>query len=461
MEKTDSKNYTDGFFRTLFSLAVPIILQNLMQTFVNMLDTIMVGRLGAVEIAAVGLGNQIYFMLSMVIFGISSGCSIFVSQFWGQGNIKEIRRVTGLMIFGSLIASVFFTAGAFFAPRFLLSLYTQDAAVIEKGISYLRIVAFSYPLTAVNLAYQMSFRSTEHVVLPMVCTAVSLVLNAVLNALFIFGCDFSFAGFAFHVPAMHVRGAAVATLTCRAVEFLIVIIYSYAKKFEVCGKFSEFFGIDGALFRKVFKTGLPVLFSETVWGLGITFQNGIFAHCGTDAIAAFNITNTISQLTWVFFIGMGNAAAIILGKKIGANEIAGAKAYVRRFSWFMPLVGGFIGLFLFPLSKTLPFFFNVEPHIIQTAKTMIYVLIGVYPLRAFNMLLIVGICRSGGDTFFGMAIDNGFMWLVSIPLAVFAAFVLNLPPFAVMIFLETEQILKALAGIPRIKSGKWLHVLTE
>ena len=158
---------------------------------------------------------------------------------------------------------------------------------------------------------------------------------------------------------------------------------------------------------------------------------------------------------------MGNASAIILGKKIGAGDICGAKWYVNRFIWFMPLTGALIGLFLIPLSHLLPFLFNVEANVLEMARQMIYVLVAVYPLRAFNMLLIVGICRSGGDTFFGMAIDNGFMWIVSIPLAVTAAFVLKLPPYAVMLFLESEQLLKAGAGLPRVLSGKWLHVLTK
>lgn len=461
MKTLDKTNHLKGFYKILFSLAVPIILQNLMQTFVNMLDTIMVGRLGAVEIASVGLGNQVYFMLNMVIFGITSGCSIFISQYWGQNNIVQIRRVTGIMLAGSTIFSTVFAVVAFFAPEFLLGLYTNDSAVIAEGAGYLKIVCLSYPVTAISIAYQMAFRSTEHVRLPMVCTGVSLILNAILNTIFIFGVDFSSIGLNFAIPAFGVKGAAIATLICRTVEFLIAIIYSYSKKYEVCGKFKEFWTFNKDFLFKIVKTSIPVLISETVWGLGITFQNGIFAHCGTDAIAAFNITNTISQLTWVFFIGMGNAASIILGKKIGSSDIEEAKAYVHRFSWFMPLMGAFIGLLLFPLSKMLPVFFNVEANVLQMAKSMIYVLIFVYPLRAFNMLLIVGVCRAGGDTFFGMLADNGFMWLVAIPLGMFAAFTLNLPPWQIMILIESEQLLKTVVGIPRIISGKWLHFLTK
>ncbi|WP_147644990.1 MATE family efflux transporter [Treponema pectinovorum] len=461
LEILERKNLLKGFYKTLFSLAIPIILQNLMQTFVNMLDTIMVGRLGAVEIAAVGLGNQIYFMLSIILFGVSSGCGVFVSQYWGQQNIKGIRRTVGIMLFVCTFFSILFFIAGFFLPDKLFSLYTKDLKVIAQGVSYLKIVAFSYPFTAISFAFQMAFRNTERVYLPMVCTAISLVLNGIFNYIFIFGTNFFLFGQEFSIQPMGVSGAALATMICRIIEFFIVIIYSYSRHYEVCGKIAEFFDFDFSFIKKVFKIAFPVLVSETVWGLGITTQNAIFARAGTFAIAAFNITNTINQLTWVFFIGMGNASAVILGKKIGAEDIEGAKAYVQRSSWFMPLMGAIIGLLLIPLSFSLKFIFKVDPYIISLAQSMIYVLMCVYPLRAFNMLLIVGACRAGGDTIFSMIIDNGFMWLISIPLAFVAAFWWNLPPFAIMLFLETEQVFKVLAGAWRVKSGKWLHMVTH
>ncbi len=211
---------------------------------------------------------------------------------------------------------------------------------------------------------------------------------------------------------------------------------------------------------KLIKVGLPVLFSETLWGLGITTQNSIFAHTGTDPFAAFSITNTVSQLTWVVFIGMGNAAAIILGKKIGAGDKTGARAFTHRFCWFFPLLGLGIGLFLIPLSYLLPLIFNVDSSIIKIAQQMLLVLVFMYPSRAFNMLLIVGICRSGGDTIFASLIDNGWMWIFALPLGYAASFIWGLSAWQILLCLETEQILKTVCGVWRIKSGKWLHKVT-
>ena len=449
------KQLLNGFYKTLFSIAIPIILQNLLQTFVNMMDTIMVGRLGSVPIAAVGLGNQIFFMLNMVVFGVSSGCSIFIAQFWGAKNLSGIRKTFGFMLIVCFFVSLVFLAGGTLIPEKLLSFYTKDEAVLREGIRYLRLVSFCYPMLAISFSCQMAFRSTEHVLLPMVTTAISFVMNVSLNAIFIFG--FSPLG----IPAMGVLGAALATVISRAVEMIITVGVGIARKFEAMGKIRELLGFNLAFIKKLAFVGIPVLLSETLWGFGITTQNSIFAHAGTDSFAAFSIMNTVSQLTWVFFIGMGSASSVILGKKIGAGDEDGARAYTHRFCTFFPLMGVIIGLLLFPISRLLPFIFNVEPHIIAITQSMLFVLMAMYPFRAFNMLIIVGVCRSGGDTVFASIIDNGWMWLLAIPLGCLATFVWHQPAWLILICLESEQVLKTVCGLWRVKSGKWLHNITH
>ena len=448
------KQLLNGFYKTLFSIAIHIILQNLLQTFVNMMDTIMVGRLGSVPIAAVGLGNQIFFMLNMVVFGVSSGCSIFIAQFWGAKNFSGIRKAFGFMLLACFFVSLAFLAGGALIPEKLLRFYSNDQAVLKEGVRYLRLVSFCYPMLAISFSCQMAFRSTEHVVLPMVTTAISFVMNVSLNAIFIFGCQ------PLGIPRMGVLGAALATVISRAVEMIITLAVGITRKFEAMGKIRELLGFNLAFIKKLAFVGIPVLLSETLWGFGITTQNSIFAHAGTDSFAAFSIMNTVSQLTWVFFIGMGNASSVILGKKIGAGEEEGARAYTHRFCWFFPLMGAIIGLLLFPISRILPSIFNVESHIIAITQSMLFVLMVMYPFRAFNMLIIVGVCRSGGDTIFASIIDNGWMWLIAIPLGCLATFVWRQPAWVILFCLESEQVLKTICGVWRVKSGKWLHNIT-
>ena len=440
-------------FKSLFVIALPIILQNLMQSTVNMLDTLMVGQLGSVEIAAVGLGNQIYMLLNMVLFGISSGGAIFIAQFWGKKEKSGIWKMEGVMFSFSMVIALIFTFASVFFPKFLIGLYSKDFHVIEIGARYLRIVAFSFPFFAMSFAFSMALRSTEHVKLPMVATMISLVLNAILNYLLIFGIGF--------FPSLGIVGAAIATCISRIVECFILFIVAYSKKYEVASSVKNLFSFTLFEVRKFIKIAFPVIINEAIWGLGTSMHSLIMGRTSTEAISAFNITGTISQITWVFFIGVGNAAGIIIGKKIGEGNESEARKYANNLSWFMPVMAIFIGLLLIPISKFLPFMFNVEANILVQAKMMLMILMCCYPLNAFNMCWVVGICRAGGDTVFAAIIDVCFMWIIAIPLAACVAYFTNVQPYIIYICLLSEQIFKAIVGFYRIKSGKWLHNVVE
>ena len=440
-------------FKSLFVIALPIILQNLMQSTVNMLDTLMVGQLGSVEIASVGLGNQIYMLLNMVLFGISSGGAIFIAQFWGKKEKSGIWKMEGIMFSFSIVIALIFTFASVFFPKFLIGLYSKDFHVIEIGARYLRIVAFSFPFFAMSFAFSMALRSTEHVKLPMVATMISLVLNAILNYLLIFGIGF--------FPSLGIVGAAIATCISRIVECFILFIVAYSKKYEVASSVKNLFSFTFFEVRKFIKIAFPVIINEAIWGLGTSMHSLIMGRTSTEAISAFNITGTISQITWVFFIGVGNAAGIIIGKKIGEGNETEARKYANTLSWFMPVMAIFIGLLLIPISKFLPFMFNVEANILVQAKMMLMILMCCYPLNAFNMCWVVGICRAGGDTVFAAIIDVCFMWIIAIPLAACVAYFTNVQPYIIYICLLSEQIFKAIVGFYRIKSGKWLHNVVE
>ena len=413
----------------------------------------MVGQLGSVEIAAVGLGNQIYMLLNMVLFGISSGGAIFIVQFWGKKENSGIWKMEGVMFSFSIVIALIFTFASVFFPKFLIGLYSKDFHVIEIGARYLRIVAFSFPFFAMSFAFSMALRSTEHVKLPMVATMISLVLNAILNYLLIFGIGF--------FPSLGIVGAAIATCISRIVECFILFIVVYSKKYEVASSVKNLFSFTFFEVRKFIIIAFPVIINEAIWGLGTSMHSLIMGRTSTEAISAFNITGTISQITWVFFIGVGNAAGIIIGKKIGEGNETEARKYANNLSWFMPVMAIFIGLLLIPISKFLPFMFNVEANILVQAKMMLMILMCCYPLNAFNMCWVVGICRAGGDTVFAAIIDVCFMWIIAIPLAACVAYFTNVQPYIIYICLLSEQIFKAIVGFYRIKSGKWLHNVVE
>lgn len=438
-----------GFYSSLIAIAVPIMLQNLLQNFVNMLDTIMIGRLGSVEIAAVGLGNQVFFVLNMILFGITSGGGVFIAQFWGKKDISGIKKSLGIILSLSVIVSAVFTLLCLTIPYSIIRLYSPDTEVIKAGGDYLRLVSLSYIITAITFAYTQAFRCTEKVKLPLVCTILSMVINAVANYLLIF------------VAGWGVKGAALATVFSRLVEVVVILSWSYGHKYESCGKLKELLDFDWSFMGKFVRVAIPVILNETLWGLGITVTNGIYAHAGTDAITAVNITGTISQLTWVFCMGFGNGISVIIGKKIGEGDIELATGYAKRSLWFLPTVGAFVGIFLWPLSYTLPVFFNVGPEIIHTAKQMLIVLMFSYPFASFCMNWIVGVCRAGGDTVFSALAEMGTMWLYAVPIGFLSAFVFDLPVIWIYICISSENILKAAIGLIRVLSGKWLHDVTR
>lgn len=437
-----------GFFTSLVAIAMPISLQALLQNLVNMLDTVMIGRIGSVEIAAVGLGNQIFFILNMILFGITSGGAVFIAQFWGRKDLGGIRKSLGLMTIIAVVVAIIFTVLGLFIPNQLISLYSPDPEVIQVGGTYLRYVCLSYVPTAISFSITLAMRSTERVKLPLVCTSISLVTNIIANYFLIF------------VAGLGVKGAAIATIISRIIELVILLVWSNSHNYEICGRFKELLNFNKSFVCKFIIIAFPVIINETFWGLGTSVYNGIFAHAGTNAFTAYNITGTISQLTWVFCMGFGNGIGVLIGKKIGEKKIDEAKAYASRSLWFMPLIGICVGILLLPLSKLLPFFFNVEPEIIKTATSILMILIFMYPFNSFCMNWIVGVCRAGGDTVFSAVAEIVVLWCVSIPLGYVAAFVLHLSAPMIYLFFCSESIVKAIIGAIRVKSGKWLHEVT-
>lgn len=441
------------FFRSMLSIALPLAIQNLIQSGLNMVDTLMIGQIGETEIAAVALSNQLFFLLVLVIFGISSGASVFASQYWGKKDIHGVKESLSLSLLLSGSAAIIFSIGAIFFPQKILSIYSKDLEVVRIGADYLRIVGFSYLFTSITLTYSASLRSTEKVKLTTMVAALSITINTILNFFLIFGIG--------PFPSLGVKGAAIATVIARLIETLILLFFVYRKNDPSAISFKDLFSISRDYIKRYFRTSTPVILNEIFWSVGITAINLVFARISTEAMASFSITDTIIKLFTVFFFGTSSACAVMVGNRIGAGEEERAKYYAHSYAILGPALGLVMGLLLFPLAGFLPELFNISPQAKYGVKTMLRVLAFLLPFKIFNWHMVVGILRSGGDTKFSLIIEAGGIWLIAVPAAIFTGLVLHWPLAMIYLALSMEEICKFIIGLNRLKSGKWLKNVIE
>lgn len=442
-----------NFLKAMAAIALPIALQNLITSSLNMVDTVMIGGLGSTQIAAVGLANQYFFIFAVIMFGINSGAAIFVAQFWGKEDVANIRRILGIALLSGAVLSTLFTLGAILAPGAVLRIFTEDPKVIEIGVQYIRIVALSYFITGISLSYSFACRSVGHAKLPMMISAVSLGSNTILNYLLIFG--------KFGFPRLEVRGAAIATVIARIIELALLIYVIYKNEYPLAGKLHELFDLKLDFLKRFFKTATPVILNEGFWSVGISMYSAAYARIGTEAIASVQISNTIQNIFMVVAMGLGNACAVMIGNRIGSGDEDTAIDYAKRFSIIGPAIGIVLGTALVIFAPFILKLFNADPVVYEASRRIIIVMAIFMAIKIFNVILIVGIFRSGGDTKFSMFLEMGSVWLVGVPLAFFGAGVLKIPVYYVVALVSVEEVVKALIGIPRFVSKRWVKNVIE
>ena len=444
------------YFRLLVKFALPIALQSLITSSLNIVGVIMIGQLGETSIAAVGLANQAWFLLNQLLFGIVSGCAMFVGQLWGKKDIPNVRRVLGLAVKLGLIAALVFWMLAMFFPDKVLRLYTEDAAVIELGSQYLRIFGWSYGFYAISAAYSVSLRSTGYVRLPLAVSTAALGLNILIAYPFIFGWE------AIGLPALGVNGAAIAGLIARVLECLAMLGVVYWDRLNPsAASLHDLLELDFRFMVSVLKPVLPVIANEFLWAMGITTYSAIYAHIGTSAIAAINIVSTIDQLAFVIFLGIGSATAILVGNLIGQGENEKAYRYAGRSLGLNITGAALMGLLVYLFAGNLFQFFKVSPEVIVDARNILTVLALGMSVRSANQVIIVGILRSGGDTRFSLFLDGFIIWLVGVPVTAAGEFLFHLPVHLVYALTLSEEITKFVLGLARYFSRKWINDLTE
>ncbi|MDL2233001.1 MATE family efflux transporter, partial [Ruminococcaceae bacterium OttesenSCG-928-L11] len=421
------------FYLYFFSLAIPMMLQNVVVLGVNLMDNLMLGGYSELSISAAAVANQIQFALQMLTMGICEGVVVLSSQYWGQKRLGEMKSIIGIgMKLQVVLGILTFLLVAFF-PYQLASLLTDDAATIEECVKYLQIMKYTYPLFCMMNMLVSSMRIVESIKIGFAINITALVVNVIFNYILIFGH--------FGAPRLGIVGAAIATLLSRIVEFAIAAVYVLKVDKKLQLKIREFFRMDFSYLKDYLRVGMPVLLANFVWAVANGAQVAILGRLGAQTLAANSIASTLFNLVYVASGAVGSVSGIIIGKTVGEGDFDRVKNYARSLQLVYLGVGVFSSACLYLVKLAILQFYNIAPDTYALTNTFLNILCITIIGSCYQVPCLTGIVRGGGDTKFVLINDTIHQWLIVLPAAFIAAFVLELPPAIVFVCLKSDQIL--------------------
>lgn len=437
-----------SFYRKVVMIALPITLQSLITIGVNMMDNIMLGKLGEVAMSAASQANQIFSLFQIFCMGMGMGASVLTARYYGMKDIPSLKKTITIMYRLLLSLGAVFTIAAIVAPGFLMSLYTNEPDVIAEGIRYYRWSIPCFLLLGLSLTTTIVLRSIGKVKIPLYTSMGAFFINVGANYTFIFGH--------FGAPAMGVAGAALGTLISRIFEFAIICGYFWFVDKTVAYRVKDFFCKCGDILRDYIRISIPVLVSDGLLGLGNTAVAMVYGRLGSSFVSANSIAAVTMQLSTVVIQGMSNASSIITGHTLGEGKVKEAQDQGYTFLAMGAIFGLFAAVLILFIADPIISFYNITQETREIAFQLMDAVAVIVFFQAMNSILTKGVLRGGGDTKFLMVADILFLWVVSIPLGCLAGFVWKLPAFWIYICIRIDQIIKAVWCIGRLKSGKWI-----
>ena len=442
-----------AFYKTFLPLLFIITLQQLAALTVNLLDNIMLGRYTELSLSGATLVNQLQFVLQQLCGGIGMGVSVLGSQYWGRHETRPIQRVTSVGVKFAIAAGLVFCLGSRLAPHTVLRLFTNDETVITEGMKYLRIMCWTYLIFAVSNTLMYSLQSVETAFIGTVMSCSTIVINFCLNSCLIYGR----LGF----PELGIRGAAVATLTSRIVELIIILVYVLFIDKKLKMNLKDIFGIDFGYLKDFSKAALPVMVSGLMWGVAQGAQTAILGHMSAAVIAANSIASVIFQLFVVVGMSGASAASITMGKTVGKGDFASVKPYTRTLQMLFLLIGVIQAILMLVCRNAIVGFYSVSDEAWALASDFLIVLAITSVGSCYEFPVEGGIIAGGGDPKYQAIVDNLFMWLFTIPSAALSAFVFHASPLVVFCFLKADQLLKCIPNGIVVNRYRWVKQLTR
>lgn len=442
-----------ALYRHLFSLALPIALQNMISFSVSLTDNMMVGRLGEVAISGVYVCNQIQIVLQMLVVGLGTAQLVLAAQYWGKNDKESVKDIVSIAVKFAVICAVIFWITVFFFPTQLLGLYTNNPEVIMEATKYIKIFCFSYVFFAISNVLLASMRCIGTVKIGLYVSIISFFINVLLNWILIFG--------RFGFPAMGIRGSATATLITRIIEFFVVAYYVLVVDKKLVLKARDFLRMNSVLIKDFLRYGLPVLLGDLLWGMNLTVQGAIVGRLGTSSISAVSIANTLFSVISVGVYGTASASAVIVGNAVGEGDREHIKYISRKFQKVFLYIGVGTGLFLFAIKDLVLSFYEISSDTLSIARAIMIVLSITVVGTAYQMSTLTGIVRAGGAVHFVLVNDLIFIWGVVIPLSYIMAFVFHMPTWIVFLCLKSDQLLKCIVAVIKVNRYDWIKTLTK
>ncbi len=449
------------YFRRMLVVAVPIMIQSGVTNFVSMLDNIMVGQVGTLQMSGVSIVNQLMIVFNLCIFGAMSGAGIFTAQFYGKKDDAGVKNTMQYkLLFAFLLTAVGIAAFVTMGDS-LIGAYLQGEAaegerelVASYAAEYLEIMLIGLLPFALSQAYASTLRETSDRVIPMISTVSAVLINLVLNYILIFGH--------FGAPQLGINGAAIATVISRFAELGILVVWAHTHKKKypfIKGLFSSS-TLTRELLRKITVISLPLLINEALWSAGMAMLNQCYSVRGLDVVAAINIVSTISNVFNVAFVSFGSAIGIILSQMLGAGEKEEAKKASTRLLFFAVFTVVFIAVIMIIFAPLFPRIYKTSDEIRALASTVITVVALFMPVQSFTNACYFTL-RSGGKTVITFLFDSGFVWTVSVPLAFILSRYTAVPIVPLYAAVLSADIIKCILGYAFMRKGVWLNTVVE
>ncbi len=442
----------DAFYKHIFKLVLPIVVQNLLSAAVSSADVVMLNYVGQSSISAVSLAAQYASVLFMVFYGLGTGATMLCAQYYGKGDMQAIQVVEGIALRFSLLISLLFSGIALLAPEGMMRIFTNDRELVAIGASYLRCMSVCYLCWGITEVYLAVLRSIGRVMVSTAMNVLAFSLNIMLNAVFIFGL--------FGAPKLGATGVAIATSLSRFIELLACFGVSFFSK-DIKLDFRYLFSKNKALFGDFVRLSLPALGNDISWSVAFSMYSVILGHLGTDVVAANSFVIVVRNFGTILCFGMASAGGILLGNIIGENKLEEAKSGARKLMKLTVATGAIGGVIILAATPMVLRYASLSEQAMHYLKYML--LINTYYVMgaAVNTTLIAGVFRAGGDSRFGFICDTIDMWGYAVPLGFLAAFVFRLPVMWVYFLLCTDEFVKWPWVIKHYRSGKWLNNITR